>query len=81
MTLTRNDLRRDLQAVGFTYREARKLVDVVIKTMKDKLKVEGVLDTPFGTMTTKQPNPMRAYRLGQIVTINKKVRVNFKSKK
>lgn len=81
MTITRLTLRKDLQALGFTYREARDIVNVIVKVLSEKLKTEGVLDTPMGTLTLHEPKPRRAYRLGKIVTIYKKKKVHFKSKK
>lgn len=81
MTLTRSQLRKDLQEIGFTYREARNLVGAIIDAITKRLKNEGTLDAPFGTLTIKTPVPRRAFKLGRIVTINKKKRVHFRSKK
>lgn len=78
MTLTRNNLRSELQSVGFTYREARDLVGVILDVLIEALKSGQIVETSFGTLTPTSPNPKRAYRLGKIVTINKHPKVHFR---
>lgn len=78
MTLTRSHLRRELQDVGFTYREARDLVGTILDVLSEALKRGIPVETSFGTLTPTPPKPRRAYRLGRIVTINKRQKIHFK---
>lgn len=78
MTLTRSHLRKELQNVGFTYREARDLVGTILDVLSEALKKGIQVETSFGTLTPSSPNPKRAYRLGKIVTINKRPKVHFR---
>lgn len=80
MTITRAFLRRTLQDKGFTYREARSLVTVIIDALTKEVK-KGAISTPFGTLTMIKPEPGRAYRLGKIVRTGRKPKVHFRSKK
>lgn len=79
-TLNRRGLAKALEECGFSYRDARTFVTVLINELTHELKTNGKLDLPFGTITLVAPKPQRAYRLGQIVQIYSKNRAHFRKK-
>lgn len=80
-TITKAVLRQALQDTGdFSYREARKIVNLIVDEFTKILKQHGVLELPFGTLTVLHPKTGRAYRLGKIVRTGRKTKVHFKKK-
>lgn len=81
MPITRRDLRKDLQSTGeFNYRDARKVVGIILEILTSELKKNKSLNLPFGTMTLKILEPKRLYRLGKIVKVYTKPKVHFRRK-
>lgn len=80
MTVTRSSLRSSLQAEGFSYREARLIVNTIFEILSEAIRKGEELDLPFGTLTPRTPTPKRAYQLGKIVQIYTKRKVHFKRK-
>jgi nucleoid DNA-binding protein len=79
-TITRTDLRKALQQKGFTYRESRIIVTIIIDSIKDKLKKGEQIDLPIGRMTPVSPEPKRAYQLGKMVKTYTKKKIHFRRK-
>lgn len=65
--MTRDDLRKDLQDKGFTYREADKILTAIVESCTQHLKANSSLELPFGTITMERIRPHRHYKLGRIV--------------
>jgi nucleoid DNA-binding protein len=78
-TLTRADLRKMLQEIGLTYRQADVILDVMLDYFVSQLKTTGELELSFGTITMKQQKRRRAYKLGCIVEYHRP-KFTFKEK-
>jgi nucleoid DNA-binding protein len=75
-TLTRDDLVWNLQGSGLDFREARKVVDAIFKSMTQSLRRgEEVIVPPLGTFTVRgQPKTTRRLRQGRLQTLFRQAR-------
>lgn len=80
MSLTRSQLCKKLQDVGLTYREARKVVSIIVQALTTAVKDGKAVDLPFGTMSLVEAKPKRSYRFGKIVKTHTKPKVHFRRK-
>lgn len=75
--MDRRDLRNALQDAGFTYRDARKIVSIIVEVMAKELKEKHELHLPFGTVSLRLPRPKRRISLGRIAIYGKKAKGEF----